>query len=63
MAALVEPHPENGVARLKKRHVDRHIGVAARVRLHVGMLGAEQLLGPVDSQLLGLVNQLLDLVE
>ena len=32
------------------RQVDGQVGLAARVRLHVGVLGAEQLLGPVAGQ-------------
>jgi hypothetical protein len=58
VAALVEPQAEHGVARLEQRHVDRHVGVSARVGLHVGVLGAEQRLGPLAGQVLDLVDDL-----
>ena len=46
-------HPEDRVARLEQRHVDGVVGLGAGVRLDVGVLGAEQLLGAVDRELLG----------
>ena len=48
--------PEHRVARLQQRLVDAHVGVGARVRLHVGVIGAEQRLDPVDRQLLDVVD-------
>ena len=42
VAAVREVHAEHRVARLEQREVDRHVGLRARVRLHVGVLGAEQ---------------------
>ena len=38
--------------------VDGVVGLRARVRLDVGVLGAEQLLGAVDRELLGDVDEL-----
>ena len=35
--------PEHGVAGLEQRLVRAHVGVGAAVRLHVGVVGAEQL--------------------
>ena len=50
--------PQHGVARLDGRQVDGQVGLAAGVRLHVGVLGAEQLLGPVAGQVLDHVDVL-----
>ena len=58
MAAVVERHPHDRVAGLEHRHVGGVVGLGACVRLHVGVLGAEQLLGAVDRQLLGDVHLL-----
>ena len=57
MAAVREIHSENGIARLERGHIDRDIGLRAGVRLHVGVLGAEELLRAVDRKLLGLVDE------
>ena len=43
---------------LKQREVRGHVRLRAGVRLHVGVLGAEELLGAVDRQLLDLVDDL-----
>ena len=43
VAAVRQVHPEHRVARLQQREVDRHVRLRAGVRLHVGVLGAEQL--------------------
>ena len=43
--------PENRVAGLQRRQVDRHVGLRAGVRLHVGVLGAEERLRAVDREL------------
>ena len=48
VAAVRQVHAEHGVARLQQREVDRHVRLRAGVRLHVGVLGAEQLLGARD---------------
>ena len=50
--AVRQVQAENGVARLNDRGVRSHVGGRAGVRLHVGVLGAEQLLGAVARQIL-----------
>ena len=52
----LEPHQR--VAGLQQRVVDGGVRLRARVRLDVGVLGAEQRLGPVDRELLGDVDVL-----
>ena len=54
--ALVEAHAHDLVAGLEQREVGGHVGVGARVRLHVGVVGAEQLAQAVAGELLGLVD-------
>ena len=49
---------EDRVARVERGHVDGHVGLRARVRLDVRVLGAEQLLRAVDRGLLDLVDDL-----
>ena len=56
VTALVEAHPHDLVAGLEQREVGGHVGVGARVRLHVGVLGAEQLAQAVAGELLDLVD-------
>ncbi len=51
-----EAEPHEGIAGAHQRHERRLVGGAARVRLHVGELAAEQLLGALDGQILGLVD-------
>ena len=58
VAAEVEAHGDDGVARLRQREVGGHVGLRAGVGLDVGVLGAEELAGPVDGQLLHLVDHL-----
>ena len=58
MAAVIEAHAEDGVARIDQREVGRGIGLAAGVRLDVGVVGAEELLGALDGELLGDVDEL-----
>ena len=58
MAAVRQIHPEERVAGLEER---RHRGVVrlrAGVRLHVRVIGAEQLLRAIDRQLFDLVDDL-----
>src|SRR5690606_18209200 len=57
-AAMGERRPQDGVARLQGGEVNRLVGLRAAVRLHVGVVGAEQLPGAVDGQLLGHVDVL-----
>ena len=56
VAAVVEAQAEDGVAGLEQRLVHAHVGVGAGVRLDVGVLGAEQRLGPLDGQRLDVVD-------
>ena len=56
VAALVETHPHDLVARLEQREEGRHVRVGTRVRLHVGVLGAEQLAQALPSELFGFVD-------
>ena len=56
MAAVIEAHAENRVARIDQREIGRGVGLRAGVRLHVGVVGTEQLLGAIDRQLLGDVD-------
>ena len=58
MPAMREIHAEHGVARLQQGEIDGHVGLRARVRLHVGVLGAEQRLRALDRQRLGDVDEL-----
>ena len=50
MPAVREVHAEDGVAGLEQRQIHAHVGLRAGVRLHVGVLGAEQRLGAADRQ-------------
>ena len=52
VAAVCQGETEDGVARLQQCEHGGGVGLRARVRLHVGELGAEQTLDPVDGQLL-----------
>ena len=55
--AVRQVHAEHGVAQLQRRHVDGNVGLRARMRLHVGVLGAKQRLRAVDRKLLGAVRE------
>ena len=50
MSAMREVHAEHRVARLQQREIHAHVGLRARMRLHVGVLRAEQHLGAADGQ-------------
>ena len=56
VAAVVEPHGEDGRARFEQRLVGGQVGVGPGVRLHVGVVGPEQRGGPVAGQVLHLVD-------
>ena len=58
MAAVRELQREDRVAGLERGHVHGHVRLSAGVRLHVRVLGAEELLGAVDRELLDLVHDL-----
>jgi hypothetical protein len=56
VAAVVEAEAEHGVAVVQQRLVHAHVGVGAAVRLHVGVVGAEDALHPLDGQRLDVVD-------
>ena len=58
MAAAGEIHTHQGVPRLQKGRVGRQVGLSPGVRLHIGILCAEQCLGPLDGQPLDFVHKL-----
>ena len=58
MAAVREVHAEHGVARLEQREVDGHVGLRARMRLDVGVLGAEERFRARDGRALDDIDEL-----
>ena len=58
VSAVSEVEAHKGVPRVEACQEHSHIGLRPRVRLHVGPLGAEELLDAVDGELLGLVDHL-----
>ena len=58
VAAVVEIHSEECVARFEHGLEHCHIGLCPGVRLHVGIFGIKNLFQAVDSKVLGLVNNL-----
>ena len=56
VTAMRQVHPENRIAVLQGRMIDRHVGLRTGMRLNVGVLGPEYLFGAVDGQLLCYVN-------
>ena len=58
MAALRQVHAHDGIAHIQQRKVDGEVGLCAGVGLDIGVLGAEQLAGTVDGDLLDLVHKL-----
>ena len=58
VAAVGEAHAEDRVAGVEHRVVDGHVGLRAGVRLDVGVVGAEQLLGAVAGDVLDDVDDL-----
>ncbi len=58
VAAFGQAHAHDGVARLEHGEVHALVGLRARVGLHVGGFGAEQLLDAVNGQLLDHVDVL-----
>ena len=58
VAAVREVHAEHRVAGLEQRQIDAHVGLGAGVRLHVGVLGAEQRLGATDGERFDDVDEL-----
>ncbi len=56
VTAVGQVHAQDGVSGFEQGEVDRHVGLGAGVGLHVGIVGAEELLGPFDGQALGHVH-------
>ena len=56
VAAVCEVHAENFVAGLEHGGVDGKVGLGSGVGLHVGVFGAEELLGPLDGEDLDFVH-------
>jgi len=52
VSAVRKRHAEDRIARFQHRHVDGLVRLRPRVRLHVGVVAAEQLPGPGDGKLL-----------
>lgn len=55
---MVEIHTHEFVAGVEHRHEHSHVGLRARMRLHIGIFSTEKLLEAVLSEGLGLVNHL-----
>ena len=58
VTAVIQVHTHEGVARTEHRHEHRHVGLRARVGLHIGILGIEDSLQTVDGEVFGLVHNL-----
>ncbi|MNP14693.1 hypothetical protein D3C76_1070270 [compost metagenome] len=58
VAAVGQAHAQDGVTGLQQGQVDRAVGGRARVRLDVGEIGTEQLLGALDGQRFDFVDVL-----
>ena len=56
MAAVAKIHAQDGVTGLKQGQVYRHIGLGAGMGLHIGVLRAKELDGPLNGQVLDLVH-------
>jgi hypothetical protein len=58
VAAVVEPHGEERVAGLEAGEVHGHVRLRSGVRLHVGVLRAEEGFRPLDREALDIVDDL-----
>src|SRR2546427_7446629 len=58
MPAMRQRQAEQRVAELGDGEIRRHVRLRPGVRLHIRMLGAEQLLRPIDRELLDLIDDL-----
>ena len=58
VAAVGQIHADDGVARLEQGLIDSVVGLGAGVGLDVGVVGAEELAGPVPGDVLGDVHLL-----
>ena len=56
VAAVIEAEAEDGVAGVEQTEIDGHVGAGATVRLDIGMLRAEQLLGTGDGDRFDIVD-------
>ena len=56
MAAVIQAHAQHGVARLAQRLIYRHVGLRARVGLHIGVLRAEYFTHTLDGKVLNHVH-------
>ncbi len=63
VAAVGQVHTHNGIAILQEGEIDGHIGLAAGMRLNVGVSRAEDLLHPAQGQVLGGVDVFAAAVE
>src|SRR5262245_48455552 len=52
MSAMSQVETEHGVAGLERCQINRGVGLRTAMRLHVGKLGAEELLCTIDGKLL-----------
>ena len=58
VAPVSELHAHKGVARDEEREVRSRVRLGPRVRLHVRVLGPEELLGSLDGEVLGDIDEL-----
>src|SRR5579862_67731 len=58
VSAMREIQSKDGIAGLQNRGIGFHVGLRSGMRLHVGVLGAEQLLRPVARQILDDIGKL-----
>ena len=58
MPAVGEVHSHERVARLEHCHINRHVRRRSAMRLDISVLGAVELLHPVNRKLLNLINNL-----
>ena len=52
MPAMAQIHGQHLVAGFQEGEIDSHVGLAAGMGLHIGVLGAKEFFGAVDGQLL-----------
>ena len=62
VAALIESHPQNGVAGVEHGQVGGQVGRGAGMRLDVGVFGAKELAGPAPGQLFYFVDDVVTAV-
>ena len=57
VTAVIQAHAQDGVAGVQEREIHGGVRLRAGMRLHVGIGGTEQLLGPLDGESLGDVHE------